>query len=379
MHPYEHMESADIADGVTETVGPKVAVHGGAFFERIGVRFDDLSRRSEVINADVLDAWYDPAPSVVAAIAEYLPWLIRTSPPTHGEGLREEISEARGVPLDRIAIGSGSSSLMFTAIPLIASTVTHAVVLDPCYGEYPHLLEHVIGCQVSRIPLPLDDFRPDARTIAQACAEADLLVLVNPNSPTGVGLTRAFMVDLLGQLPPTCRVWLDETYIDFMPGSQSLEPLTASEPRLIVSKSMSKFYALSGLRVGYLVAEPELVERMATLTPPWSVGLIGQLAAVEALKARPYYEAMTAETHRLRGILSAGMAAIPGWRVIPSDVNFVMAQVPDADAVCARLRDQGIFIRQCDSLSPRFHNDFIRIAVKSEPEIAKILEAARYS
>src|SRR4029079_12393376 len=72
--------------------------HGGEFFKAIGEGFDDLGRRRSVINADVLDAWYPPAPSVIAALVEPLPWLLRTSPPTQAGGLIEAISRARGVP-----------------------------------------------------------------------------------------------------------------------------------------------------------------------------------------------------------------------------------------------------------------------------------------
>src|SRR5262245_16332275 len=85
--------------------------HGGAFFEAIGERFDTLERRRRIIPADVLDAWFPPAPAVLRTLRSHLDWVVRTSPPTHGEGLVAAIAHARGVPAESIVLGGGSSDL----------------------------------------------------------------------------------------------------------------------------------------------------------------------------------------------------------------------------------------------------------------------------
>ena len=92
---------------------PSECYHGGAFFDAIGDRFDDLSRIQTVINADVLDAWYDPAPEVQKMITNELPWTIKTSPPTRAEGLIKVIAENRNVSNNSILPGAGSSDLIF--------------------------------------------------------------------------------------------------------------------------------------------------------------------------------------------------------------------------------------------------------------------------
>ena len=89
--------------------------HGGASFDGIGTGFDDLSRRHDVINADVLDAWFDPAPGVVIALREHLSWLIRTSPPVQASGMVSAIAAARGVPAECLVPGAGSSDLIYRA------------------------------------------------------------------------------------------------------------------------------------------------------------------------------------------------------------------------------------------------------------------------
>lgn len=358
---------------------PKRAVHGGDFFHALGEEFRNINLASEIVNADVLDAWYGPSPRVIEAIQSNLEWLIKTSPPTHGDGLRSVIADARGIKSKNIVVGSGSSSLMFLALPKLIGAGQTAVILDPMYGEYAHILEHLVGADIRRFALlEENEFEPDLDALALLCQDADLLVMVNPNSPTGVGVNRADMERLLAKLPRRIKVWVDETYIDFMPGAQSLETLVADDPRLIVSKSMSKYYSLSGLRVGYLVCDPDLARELEEQSPPWAIGMIGQLAAIEALRDSAYYEGRAAETHEIRQKFARGIAKLRGMRVFPSTTNYLMVKTSfSAAQIVARCAQNNVYLRNCDSLSPRFQDRFIRVAVKSPDNCVRILDALR--
>lgn len=352
------------------------AFHGGASFEAIGVDLRDLSGRSEIVDADVLDAWYPPAPGVLAAISKHLPWLIKTSPPTHGDGLRRAIAQSRAVDPDRILIGSGTSSLMFLALPRLIKPGDTVTILDPMYGEYAHLAEHVIGANLRRAELRFEsDFLPDLADLARAAQGSQLVILVNPNSPTGRVVAPEFIRDLLAQLDSNTKLWVDETYIDFAGSGMSAECI--EDPRLIISKSMSKYYALSGLRVGYLVGDPGSIRSMELFSPPWSVGLIGQLAGIEALSDPEYYTAMAQETHRLREDFRRAVSAVPGFRALPAEANYFMIELAnsDAQAQVERLRAHGVYLRNCDSLSPRFNGRYLRTAVKSPAENDRIVAA----
>lgn len=353
------------------------AVHGGEYFKAIGEEFDDLWRRRDVINADVLDAWYEPAPAVLEAVREHLSWLIRTSPPTHGEGLIRVIAETRGVPENRVVVGSGSSSLIYLAFPVLLPEPKPIVILDPTYGEYEHLARRM-GLPVRKVHLePEDGFRPDAPAILEAAKGAGMVALVNPNSPTGVSLPKVEVQTLLEGLESETVLWVDETYIDFVPGKQSVESLVASHPNLVVCKSMSKFYALSGLRVGYLVCRPELADRLGTLSPPWSVGLLSQVAAVRALQSPEYYLLRTVETAQLREALHRSLQEIEGVKPFASETNFILCRLEglSASELCSRSERQGVFLRNCDSLSERFQGRYVRTAVKDAETNARIFEA----
>src|SRR5262249_13274120 len=133
--------------------GSPACYHGGAFFSAIGDEFDTLEKSRHVISADVLDAWYPPAPGVLTALHEHLPWLLRTSPPTGCEGMLRTIARVRDVPLECLVPGAGSSSLIFLAFRHWLTPASRVLILDPTYGEYPHVLEQVIGCRVDRLVL----------------------------------------------------------------------------------------------------------------------------------------------------------------------------------------------------------------------------------
>jgi histidinol-phosphate/aromatic aminotransferase/cobyric acid decarboxylase-like protein/predicted GNAT family N-acyltransferase len=361
------------------------AYHGGAFFQAVGVEFDRLESRSSVINADVLDAWFPPSPKVQLALRENLAWLISTSPPTDCEGLIGVIARVRGVTPDNILPGGGSSDLIFRAFRHWLNPGSRALVLDPTYSEYTHVLEKVIGCKVDRLPLPategyqlnpsmLDDF------IGRSY---DLIAIVNPNSPTGHAVPADALRETLRRVPAMTRIWLDETYVEYLGAGQSLESFAASSQNVIVCKSMSKVYALSGVRVAYLCASNKTIKELRPLTPPWVVGLPAQVAAVKALEDPEYYAARYQETHVLRHQLAKDLAEIPGLIVLRGVANFLLcclpADGPGAITVVQRCRSRGLFIRNAASMGAGLGDHVIRIAVKdaaTNQRMVSILKAA---
>lgn len=348
---------------------PAACFHGGTFFQAIGERFDAMERHRDIINADVLDAWFPPSPHVLEALQTHLPWLLRTSPPNAATGLVEAIAEARGVRPENILPGAGSSDLIFLALRHWLKRDSRSLILDPTYGEYSHVLERVIGCQVDRLSLDLAEgyqVNP-ARLEAALAHDYDLVVLVNPNSPTGQHLPRAVLEPLLRAASPRTRVWIDETYLDYVGTGESLETLAAASENVIVCKSMSKVYALSGARAAYLCAAPHQLEGLRAITPPWAVSLLAQVAAVNALQDPEYYAARLGETHSLREELALELGQL-GWNVLPGCANFLLVHLPDGGPTAAELvrrcREQNLFIRDAANMSARFGDRVVRIAVK---------------
>jgi histidinol-phosphate/aromatic aminotransferase/cobyric acid decarboxylase-like protein len=340
-------------DRLAERTLPEFApcFHGGAFFDAIGTEFADLSLRHEIINADVLDAWFPPAPAVLKAVRDDLAWLLRTSPPASADGLVRTIAQTRGLPPNCILPGAGSSDLIFLAFRQWLTPASRVLLLDPTYGEYAHVLEQVIGCQVERFALQREEaYAVDLERLGRSLEDSfDLLVLVNPNNPTGSCLPRSGLEAFLRRVPARTRVWLDEAYLDYVGPEESVESFAANSPNVVVCKSMSKVYALSGARAAYLCAAPDVVAELRSITPPWAVSLLAQIAAVKALQNPAYYAARYDETHHLRKWLEAELAQLPGWDILPGCANFVLCHLPEdgPDAATVMLPQARIISSRC--------------------------------
>ena len=366
----------------------KACAHGGAFFEAVGDTFETLERRHCIVNADVLDAWFPPAPGVLSALRNHLPWLLQTSPPADGAGLIQTIASVRGVPPECLALGAGSSALIYLALRHWLSPGSRVLLPDPTYGEYAHVLERVIGCRTDRLALSsADDYCLDlGRLRARLRRAADhhdaynLVVLVNPNNPTGQHLSRLDLEDLLTGVPPETRVWVDEAYGDYVGRGASLEAFAARSPNVVVCKSLSKGYALSGVRAAYLCGPPPLMGELRFLSPPWGVSLPAQVAAVAALRDLAYYGRRYEETAALRDELTAQLRqAVPAVTVHTGPVNWVLCRLPfpgpDAATVVARCRARNVFLRDAASISPRLGAHTLRAAVKDSEGNRRIVAA----
>jgi histidinol-phosphate/aromatic aminotransferase/cobyric acid decarboxylase-like protein len=358
--------------------GPR-CYHGGAFFEAVGDEFDALDRLTTVISADVLDAWFPPSPRVLTAMYAYLPLLVRTSPPTSCEGLARTIARTQGVRADNILCGGGSSDLIFLALTRWLTPASRVLILDPMYGEYAHVLEQVIGCRVDRLVLaPESNYAldPDRLEERLRATRYDLAILVNPNSPTGQHTSRGALERAIANVPPTTRLWIDETYVEYAGSGQSLERLAAERDGVVVCKSLSKVYALSGLRVGYLCASRRTIDALRGYNPPWAVGLVGQVAAVAALRDRTYYESRWLETHTLRRTLARELGDL-GLEVVPGVANFLLCHLPgdgpDAATVVRTARKQDLFLRELGGMGRSLASNAIRVAVKDAVTNARIV------
>lgn len=274
--------------------------------------------------------------------------------------------------------------MIFAGLRHWVTARSRVLILDPMYGEYAHVLERVIGARVDR--LSLSRTRSYDLNVADLSAHIrrgyDWVVLVNPNSPTGRHVARHDLEPRLAEAPGT-RWWIDETYIDYADYAgreQSLETYAAASTNVVVCKSMSKAYALSGARAAYLCGPGCMVNELRPLCPPWSVSLPGQIAAVEALNASDYYRARWKETGVLRAELREGLLGL-GWDVVPGCANFLLCHLPpaapEAAAVAERARTRGLFVRDVGSMGASVDARTLRIAVKDRRTNHAMVEILR--
>jgi histidinol-phosphate/aromatic aminotransferase/cobyric acid decarboxylase-like protein len=365
--------------------GPDGCEHGGASFGAIGTDFRSLHRRHEIVSADVLDAWFPPAPGVSAALVDDPDWVARTSPPSSADGLLAEIAVSRALPEETIAVGAGSSDLIFRAFGHLLTSQSRVLLIDPSYGEYAHVTGRVIGCRVDRFRLRRDeDWQIDSERLSAVVGSGnyDLVVVVNPNNPTGRHLPAGKLGAVIAGAPARTRWWIDEAYLGYVDLAESLAGLAATDPRVVVCTSLSKMYALSGMRAAYLVAAPAVAAQLRTWTPPWPVSLPAQLAAVAALRDPAYYRDRWLHTHALRRELAVGLAGLDGFtRVEESVANFLNitlpAERPSAAQFVNACRAQGVYLRDLSPLSPAYQGRTVRIAVKDAAANLRIVDACR--
>ena len=347
------------------------ALHGGMSFQAIGVDLSAPERERDVVTADVLDSWFDPSPRVLGRLRNNLPFLLRNSPPLYAEGMVQEIARARGLREWNIVAGAGSSSLIFSALPRLLPAGARVLMLDPMYGEYKHVCSVLLRAKTTVHQLTAENqFAVEGKALPK---DTDAVLLVNPNNPTGRLWPKRELLAWLDSVPTRTLVWVDEAYIDYAGAGESVEAEAAKRPNLVVLKSMSKAYALSGLRVAYLTACRELLLRIMPALPPWPVALPAQMAAIEALRDVEYYSARWAQTHELR---REATAALKGVTVHPSSANFYLVELEQPAAVAARLRSANVFVREFPD-SAILESRFLRVAVKDREQNGRIVEAFR--
>ena len=334
---------------------PEPCVHGNGSTEVTG---------THIIRADVLDAPFLPSPDVQKVSLD--PRQIRTTPPDP-TALANAIAEARGIQPDRILVGPGSSALMYTVFTQWFSKGSNVLLVTPTYAEYPHLLDS-IGCIVDQVPETMDV----ANVIRTIGSEYDGIVMVNPNSPSGKYM--ANLESVLQCVDITTRVWIDETYIDYVGESASLETFASRSPNVVVCKSMSKCYALSGARVAYVVGSG--VQLQGILHPPWWVSRITQTLAIAALTpaSRKYYAIQMKQTRDIVEYMISQLREC-GLETIGHPVaSYVTCTVVrgDADRLVDALKKQDIYIRVA-----RGYPNAVRIAAQSWAKTKRLIAAIR--
>jgi threonine-phosphate decarboxylase len=245
-----------------------------------------------------------------------------------------------------VLAGNGASELIYLVAALFREQSGH--VVTPAFTEYEDACE--------------------AYGISLKYSVPELTFVGNPSSPEGRLRPRSEIRALLG-----VRI-VDEAFIDFAGGRESLLAEAVKDPRIIVLRSLTKFYALPGLRIGFAVAVPETIRRLRALQPPWSVNAIAQQAGIAAIADRAYTERTLRELPKAREALRVGLSD-RGFEPMPSETNYVLCRVPDAAALGRALRERGIVVRNCDSFTGLEPNHFIRVAVRSSEDNGRLLQA----
>jgi threonine-phosphate decarboxylase len=299
--------------------------------------------------------------------------------------LKEQLSLYHHLSTQCLLIGNGSTELIYL-LPRVLKP-PKVLIVSPTFSEYEQACR-LSGARVDHLWLQeRDEFRVDVDAIVKRARKGmDMLFLCNPNNPTGHLLTQEEIRWLVKKLASgSTLVVLDEAFIDYQPEQSLLasaldgpDSAVMNHPNLVVLRSFTKFFALSGLRVGYLVAQPGLIERLKAGKEPWSVNTPAQIAAGESLQDSIYIKESLKFMEMERPWFISALASIPGLFVLPSHANFVLIRVVNPAVTVQNLYEalasEGLLIRDCTSfkgLGP----GYLRVAIKKMEDNRRLCQA----
>ncbi|GIP38779.1 threonine-phosphate decarboxylase [Paenibacillus sp. J31TS4] len=318
---------------------------------------------------------FGPPPAVRELLPAYAEEIMRYPDPACRE-LRRKLADVHGVPMDAILAGNGAAELIDLAVRVWQPRTT-ALAL-PSFSEYEEAANKA-GSRLVGLQLRAEaEFRLEPHHL-EAASGSEVVFLGHPNNPTGRLLDPAYVETLL---EAGCRVILDEAFLDFTAEEESLSFLrrAAQTPSLIVLRSVTKLYAIPGIRLGYAVAHPETIAAMRTLQVPWSVNSLAQRIGTAVLDD-PAYRKQLVEWLPVERDWFAGELRKLGLEPFPSATNYLLVRLPaalghNARSLQAQLGRLGLLIRDA-SRFPGLDDSFCRLAIRLRRENEALLAGLR--
>jgi len=310
---------------------------------------------------------YPPSPQVTAALAAFPAERLRLYPDPRAMLLRRRVAEMHGCRVEQVFVGNGSDEILALATRAFVENDGSIGYFEPSYSLYP-VLADIRG--VARRPV---DLGPDFTWRMPDFFRASLFLLTTPNAPTAKQYDRAAVTAF-------CRafdgvVLLDEAYVDFARDNFMDLALAPGNANTLVMRTLSKSFSMAGLRLGYVIGPEPLIEAIDKIKDSYNLDMLTQAVGLAALNdldsMRANVRRIQATRERLRAALTAA-----GWRVLPSETNFLFVRPPDGNALAIfdRLRAKKIFVRFFPG--PRT-GEFLRITIGTDAEIDALLAAMK--
>jgi adenosylcobyric acid synthase len=357
-------------------VGLELSFHGGnvaKLARAAGVSPRDLVDFSASINPLGPPEWL---PEVVSAglseVAHY--------PDPECTRLVEAISVHYGVDSERVVVGNGSAEII-AALPRVLGAAV-AVIPVPTYSDYA-IAAREAGLAVRTLALdPGKDFTLDMNEIAAWLRGDEVVFVGRPNNPTGSLCPQEDLVRLARAFP---RSWfvVDEAFVEFVTdkaGRADGGLLRVGLPNLVVLRSLTKLYAIPGLRLGFAVAPPEMAARLRRAMAPWSVNVLAQAVGVAALADEQYARATRVFVSEERPRLAGRLGGLPGVHVFEGSANYLLVKLiggqTDAARLAGRLLQRGLAIRSYEGFEG-LDRSYFRVAVRTREQNDLLVEELR--
>lgn len=315
---------------------------------------------------------YPPSPRVAAALASFATEQLRIYPQPDARLLRQAIAEHHNVSVDNVVITHAGDEALRLAITTFVPPDGTVASTEPTYSLYP-VLAQIQGASMSTHALSADWSLPSDFAVKVNAAGAQLTCVVNPHAPSGhftaIERLRELASDLTGVL------LVDEAYADFVDiqGTADATDLVRERDDVLILRTFSKGYSLAGLRLGYLLGHPSLIQPILEKTrDSYNVDAISQAVGLASIQDQDYAQQTWAAVRKDREVLATGLHAL-GFSVAASQTNFLLARVPadaDAESLYEKLKASGILVRYF--ATPRLR-DSLRITVGTPEQNAQLL------
>jgi histidinol-phosphate aminotransferase len=320
----------------------------------------------EVLDFSVNSNPYGPSPKVQEALRDV---LLDRYPDRDSVALRRELSRRFNMHPNRILVGNGTSELIQMLCFAYLERGDKVLALAHSFGEYQRAAS-LMGARFSEFQTSAeDDFRVDIIELGKILAgqEPKIFFLCNPNNPTGTMLPADAVTALVKAFPQTLFA-IDEAYMAFADADESV--ITGREENLLVLRSMTKDYALAGLRLGYAVGCTDIIQAVQRVRPAWNVNAMAQAAGLAAIGDEAYLQ-KTMKNLRAANLDFRKQLETLGAELLPSSVHYFLMRVGNAAACRSDLLKERIQVRDCFSFDlPAY----IRIATKKPEENERLLE-----
>ena len=347
--------------------------HGGRVFQAardLGLPLEQILDFSASINP------LGMSDQVATAAAEAIRKSIHY-PEIDAASLVDRLAEHHELLHTNLIAGNGSTALIYL-IPRCFRP-QRALVVTPEFGEYARSLEQV-DCHIDEFPLTAEnDFAFSAEKVLAAIKPGtDIVYVANPGNPTGSGIDKRELQLFADRLPATTLLVVDEAFVDFCPERSIIEEVRERE-NLLVLRSLTKFYAIPGLRAGYLAGPEKIVLHLTKQNEPWALATPSIAAACACLDDDAYRERSCKLVPQWRQQMVDGIEAL-NVRVFPSVANYLLMQLPPegpmAGTVARMLYQQGILVRDCSDFSS-LDERYLRVAVRGAEENLRLLNGLK--
>lgn len=324
---------------------------------------------SSVIKLDGNENPYGPAPKVLEALRQGFP--VHQYPDAEQRRLRRALGEHLGVDVASVIVGAGSDELIELLFRLFVDTGDRIVTASPTFGMYG-FDGHLHGAEVVDVPLN-DDWSFDTEAFLDAASSSRAVFIPSPNNPTGALMPESLVERVL---ETGALLVVDEAYIEFA-HRESLAKRAASEPGLVVLRTFSKWGGIAGLRIGYGVMAPEIVDLILKAKQPYNVSIAAEVAALATLEDVAVLDDRACVIAGERDRMATALRAL-GWiEPSPSEANFLLCRLTRFTGRDVRdaLRRRGVFVRYFDTPRLRHHIRFSMGTPEQNIEVLAAFEA----